>query len=69
MSLKTRKLLALLVLVVGLPLYIAAALYVVDLLGRPSIIVETLVYVVLGVLWALPLRSLFRGVAREDPDA
>ena len=66
---KTRKRLALLVLVVGLPLYIAAALYVVSLFERPSIWVEFAVYVGLGVIWAIPLRSIFLGVGQPDPDA
>lgn len=66
---KTRKRLALLVLVVGLPLYIAAALYVVSLFERPSIWVELAVYVGLGVIWAIPLRSIFLGVGQPDPDA
>jgi len=69
MSLKTRKLLAILLLVVGLPLYIAAALYVVNLFDRPPFLLEIVIYVALGVLWALPFKSLFKGVAREDPDA
>lgn len=67
MSLKTRKLLCLLVLLVGLPIYIVASIWVISLFERPSFLVEILVYVVLGILWALPFRSLFRGVARADP--
>lgn len=66
---KTRKRLALLVLVLGLPLYIAAALFVVSLFERPSIWVEFIVYVVLGILWAVPLRSVFLGIGQPDPDA
>ncbi|MEM9550073.1 MAG: DUF2842 domain-containing protein [Pseudomonadota bacterium] len=68
LSYKTRRRLSLLVLVVGLPLYIIVAVNVVDLFERPSILLELLIYVVLGVLWALPLRSVFRGVGQKDPD-
>lgn len=68
MTHRTRKFLSLVVLVVGLPLYIAAALFVVDLFDRPHFLVEALVYVVLGVIWALPLKWLFRGIGRPDPD-
>lgn len=68
MSYRTRKILAILILVIGLPLYIAAALYVVSLFERPGFLVELLVYVGLGVVWAVPLRGLFRGLARPDPD-
>lgn len=66
---KTRKRLAILVLVVGLPLYIAAALWVVSLFDRPPIWLEFAVYVGLGFLWALPLRRLFLGVGQADPNA
>ena len=64
---KARRRLSLLVLLVGLPLYIIAAVNVVDLFDRPPILVELLIYVGLGVLWAVPLRFIFRGVGRADP--
>ncbi|MBL9056794.1 MAG: DUF2842 domain-containing protein [Rhodobacteraceae bacterium] len=70
---KTRRRLSLLILLVGLPLYIVVAVNLVDWLnawrGRPSVPMEFLVYVGLGVLWALPLRAVFRGVGQDDPDA
>jgi hypothetical protein len=69
MTYKTRKRLSLLVLVVGLPLYVATALWVVSLFERPSVLVELLVYTALGVLWAFPLKRVFRGVGKPDPDA
>lgn len=69
LSYKTRKRLSLLVLLVGLPLYIAAAVFVVSLFERPSIWVEFAVYVGLGIVWILPLRSIFLGVGQADPDA
>lgn len=62
-----RKLLAILVLVLGLPIYIVLATTVLGLFERPSVLVELLIYVALGVAWALPLRGLFRGLAREEP--
>ncbi len=65
---KTRRRLSLLILLVGLPLYIAAALYVVSLFERPSIWVELAVYVALGVVWALPFKAVFKGVGQSDPD-
>jgi len=64
---RTRKRLSLLILLVGLPLYIAAALWLVSLFERPPIWLELLVYVALGVLWALPFRAVFRGVGRANP--
>jgi hypothetical protein len=69
MTYRARKRLALLTLVVGLPLYIALALWLVSLFDRPPVLVELLVYVGLGVLWALPLKRVFLGVGKADPDA
>lgn len=66
---KTRRRLSLLILVVGLPVYIAAAWYLVSLFDRPSIWVEFLVYVALGIVWALPFKAVFKGVGQADPDA
>lgn len=67
MSYRTRKRLCLLVLVVGLPAWIVVSATVVGLLDRPSFLVELAVYVGLGILWALPLRALFRGMGRAEP--
>lgn len=66
---KTRKWLALLILVVGLPLYVIVAVNVVALFERPSVLLELLIYVGLGILWALPFKSVFKGIGQPDPDA
>jgi len=65
---KSRRRLSLLILLVGLPLYIVVAVNVIALFDRPSILVEVLVYVSLGVLWAFPFKYVFRGVGQADPD-
>lgn len=69
LSYKTRRRLSLLILVVGLPLYIVVAVNVVGLFDRPSIWLELLIYVGLGILWALPFKAVFKGVGQPDPDA
>jgi uncharacterized membrane protein YhdT len=69
LSHKARKRWALVILLVGLPVYIVAAITVIGLFERPSFLVEIAVYVILGVIWAFPFKFVFKGVAREDPDA
>ncbi|WP_136685885.1 DUF2842 domain-containing protein [Falsirhodobacter xinxiangensis] len=69
MKLRTRKRLSLLILLVGLPVYIFVAVTVVSILDRPPIWVEFLIYVALGIVWALPFKAVFKGVGRDDPDA
>ena len=67
LSRKARVRWAALILLVGLPIYIVAAVTVISLFERPSIIVERLIYLGLGILWALPFRFIFRGIGREEP--
>jgi hypothetical protein len=69
MTYKNRKRVALLVLLVALPLYIVVAVNVIDLFDRPHPLVELLVYTVLGIAWALPLKRVFKGIGKPDPDA
>jgi hypothetical protein len=68
LSWRARRRLALVVLVVGLPAYIVAAVSLVGAFDRPPFLLELAIYVVLGVIWALPLRFLFRGVGRHPPE-
>ncbi|MDA7421765.1 DUF2842 domain-containing protein [Tritonibacter multivorans] len=69
MSYRARRFWALVLLLVGMPLYIALAVTVMNLMGRPHILIELAVYIVLGVAWILPFKFVFRGVGKEDPDA
>ena len=69
LSYKARRRWSLVILLFGLAVYIVVAITILALLDRPPIWVEFLVYVVLGVLWALPFKSVFKGIGREDPDA
>jgi hypothetical protein len=69
LSYKARRRWSLFILVIGLPAYIAAAWWVTSLFERPSLWVELGVYIVLGVVWALPLKAVFKGVGQADPDA
>jgi hypothetical protein len=69
LSWKTRRRLSLLILVVALPLYIVVVVNVLALFDRPPFWVELAVYVILGIIWALPLKAVFKGVGQPDPDA
>lgn len=68
LSYKARRRWALVILLVGLPIYILVASSLATWLGRPSFILEILIYVVLGVIWALPFKAVFKGIGREDPE-
>ena len=66
---KTKRRLALLILLVGLPLYAVVAVSVVALFDRPPLVLELAIYVVLGIVWALPFRAVFLGIGKPDPEA
>lgn len=69
LSYKARRRFALLILVVGLPLYIVAAVTIVNLFERPPLWAELAVYIGLGLIWALPLKAVFKGIGQADPNA
>ncbi len=69
LSYKARKRWSLVILLIGMPAYIVAAVTVVNLFDRPAIWLEFLIYVGLGVVWILPFRFIFKGVGQPDPDA
>ena len=72
MSYRLRRMLSVLVLLVALPIYVVVVISVmawyVAWFGRPPFIIELIIYVVLGVIWAFPLKSVFMGVGQEDPN-
>jgi hypothetical protein len=45
-----------------------AAVTLVGLIERPSVLVELAIYVGLGFAWALPFRFIFRGIGQADPE-
>ncbi len=69
LSPKARRRWALVILLIGMPLYIGVATNVVSWFDRPPILLELLIYVVLGVVWVLPFKFVFRGVGQADPNA
>ncbi|MCV6823836.1 MULTISPECIES: DUF2842 domain-containing protein [Halocynthiibacter] len=69
LSYKARRRWSLVILLVGLPAYIIACWVILSFLDRPPFIVELAVYIILGVLWALPFKAVFKGIGKADPDA
>ncbi|WP_317057686.1 DUF2842 domain-containing protein [Roseovarius rhodophyticola] len=69
---KTRRKLSLLILLIALPLYIVVAVNLTDWLRAQfevGFLTELAVFVVLGIIWIVPLKSVFLGVGQADPDA
>ncbi len=68
LSYKARRRWSLVILLIGLPIYIVASISILSLFERPSILLELFIYIVLGILWALPFKYVFRGVGQNEPD-
>ena len=69
LSYKARRRLSLLVLIVGLPAYVVVAVSILSTMDRLPHLLELPVYIFLGVAWAFPLKFVFLGVGKADPDA
>ena len=68
LSYKARRRWSLVILLVGLPVYIVAAVTVSNLLDRPPMLVELAIYIGLGLVWALHFKYIFKGIGQADPD-
>jgi len=68
LSYKSRRRWSLLLLLVWLPLYIVVAVTILALMPTPPKWLELIIYILLGILWALPFKSVFKGIGREDPN-
>ena len=65
-SYRLKRLFALLVLLLWLPLYIVLVLNVLTLFERPNLLVELSVYVIAGVFWTWPFKALFKGIGQPN---
>ena len=63
---KTRRILSLLILLVGLPIYAVFVVTVMSFLVDLPIVVELLLYIFFGVVWAFPTKFIFRGIGQSD---
>ena len=64
---KARRRWSLAILLIGLPVYLVVAISAVNMLERPAIWVELLIYLGLGIVWILPFKFIFKGIGQADP--
>ena len=69
LSYKARRRWSLFVLLVGLPIYVAALWFLLSLLEAWPVWAQIAVCLVFSIVWALPLKSVFLGIGQADPDA
>ncbi|MFQ6549857.1 DUF2842 domain-containing protein [Aestuariibius sp. 2305UL40-4] len=72
LSHKAKKRWSLVILVIALPIYMVLAVTLMSWLTgigmRPPIWLELIIYMGLGILWALPFKHVFLGVGQADPN-
>ncbi|MCI4661003.1 MAG: DUF2842 domain-containing protein [Neomegalonema sp.] len=54
-------------LLIGLPVYLIVAAFLVAQLERPHWLIELAIYVALGLVWAFPLKRLVKGLGKPSP--
>lgn len=59
---------SLVILLVALPAWVVFVSTVMQGLSLPKW-AEALVYILSGLIWALPFKSVFQGVGQADPDS
>jgi len=69
LSYKARRRWSLFALLVGLPAYIIVCVTIMTNLPPLNGVLQFIIYVVMGVAWAFPLKFIFLGVGKADPDA
>lgn len=72
LSYKARRGWSLVLLLIWLPIYIVVVVTVMNILTRTvglHGLVQFVLYVFFGVAWALPFKSVFKGIGQADPDA
>ena len=63
-----RRRISLFLLLVGLPVYVIVAINILAFFERPSILLEVIIYLSLGIIWALPFKFIFKGIGQADPE-
>ncbi len=69
LSYKARRRWALVILLIGMPLYIIFVVAVLATFTVESKLLQFFMYVFLGIVWILPFKFIFKGVGQADPDA
>ena len=65
---KNKRRISLFLLLVGLPVYVILAINILAFFERPSILLEVIIYLTLGIIWALPFKFIFKGIGQADPE-
>lgn len=69
LSYKARRRWSLVILLIGLPAYIVAAISFIAWLPELPGWIEFFVYLIVGFAWMVPLKFVFLGIGQADPDA
>ena len=65
---RNKRRISLFLLLVGLPVYVIVAINILAFFERPSILLEVIIYLSLGNIWALPFKFIYKGLGQADPE-
>ena len=65
---KNRRRISLFLLLVGLPVYVIVAINILAFFERPSILLEVIIYLSLGIIWDLAFMFIVKGIVQADPE-
>jgi len=68
LSYKARRRWSLVVLLVWMPAYIVGVVTLMNAIPRPPLLIEGLLYIILGVVCFLPFKFVFKGIGKENDD-
>ena len=70
LSYKARRRWALVILLIGMPIYVVVAVSIANRVGVSDLprFVQFVIYVALGIGWVFPLKPIFLGIGQADPD-
>ena len=64
---KTRRVLSLLILLFGLPVYVICVVTGMAFFPNVPAFLELFLYVCFGVAWVFPVKFVFKGIGQNDP--
>ena len=68
MSYNTRRILSLLILLFGLPIYAVCVVNGMAFLGNLPTFFELTLYVLFGIIWVFPVKFIFKGVGQKNSE-
>ncbi len=68
MSYNSRRILSLLILLFGLPMYVICVVSGMAFLHNLPMYLELILYIFFGIIWVFPVKFIFKGIGQKNPE-